>query len=161
MITLIWAMDENGLIGKDNSMPWHLPKDLKHFKTKTTGRTIIMGRKTFESLGKPLPNRKNIVLTRNQHSHIEGCETVHSIEDIIRMNQQSSEEYMVIGGSQIYKEFLPFADKLEVTLIHDTFEGDTYFPTIDWDMFKLIEQVQGERDKHNPYSFEFRTYITK
>lgn len=131
-INIIVAMDKNGLIGKDGSLPWHIPSDLQFFKTATLGRTVVMGRKTRESLGRPLPNRTNIVLSRDSSI---------TVQDIL--NLKNKEDLFIIGGSQIYKEFLPHADNLIITTIEDEFEGDTWFPEYNKDEFKLVDNRKG------------------
>lgn len=131
-INIIVAMDKNGLIGKDGSLPWHVPSDLQFFKTATLGRTVVMGRKTRESLGRPLPNRTNIVLSRDSSI---------TVQDIL--NLKNKEDLFIIGGSQIYKEFLPHADNLIITTIEDEFEGDTWFPEYNKDEFKLVDNRKG------------------
>ena len=130
MITLIAACSKNRAIGKDNKLLWHLPNDLKRFKRLTTGKTVVMGRKTFESIGKPLPNRKNIILTNNKDLIIEGCEVITSISELNLI-----EDIVIIGGEQIYKIFIDLADVIELTLIDKYFDGDAFFPEIDLDKF--------------------------
>ena len=127
MISLIVAHDQQRVIGKDNQMPWHLPGDLQYFKEQTMGKPIIMGRKTFESIGRPLPGRRNIVISRNDQYDAEGIEVVPSLEAAIAL-VRAEPEMMIIGGQQIFTEALPLAEKLYITLIDATFEGDTFFP---------------------------------
>jgi len=127
MISLIVAHDKNRVIGYKNQMPWHLPGDLKYFKETTMGKPLIMGRKTFESIGRPLPGRRNIVITRNKDYHHEGIEVASSFEEALKL-AGDAEEIMVIGGGQIFKMALPMADRLYITHIDHAFEGDTYFP---------------------------------
>ncbi len=127
LISLIVAHDKNRVIGLNNKMPWHLPGDLQYFKEQTMGKPMIMGRKTFESIGRPLPGRRNIVITRNADYTAKGIEVVHSLEDALALVKDEP-EIMIIGGEQIFREALPLADRLYVTEIHHTFEGDTYFP---------------------------------
>ena len=131
MISLIVAHDLNRVIGKDNKMPWHIPNELAYFKEKTMGKAIVMGRNTFESIGRPLPGRLNIVITRNAAYKPDGVTVVHSIEDAIELARKHHEEVMVIGGEQIFKEVLPYTDLMYVTLIKKEFEGDTFFPSYD------------------------------
>lgn len=155
-ITMIWAMSANGVIGRDNGMPWRLPKDMDFFKAQTTGHTIIMGRKTWESLrGRALPNRRNVVLTR-QALELPGAEVIHSVMDGVELAKE--EELFVIGGAKVYEEFLPYADQLIVTRIRETIDGDTYMPDINWDEWDLTEEIQGEKDEKNPYEFSFQFY---
>src|SRR5699024_4030041 len=128
MISLLAAMDRNNVIGYNNDMPWHLPNDLKYFKETTTNQTIIMGRKTYESIGRALPNRRNIVLTRSQNNFPDDIELIHDLEDIRKLSDaQPDEEFFVIGGGHLYKQVLPFADKLYIIEIDAEFKDDTYF----------------------------------
>lgn len=157
MIALIWAMDENGVIGNKNQLPWHLPEDLKFFKKTTMSSPIIMGRKTWDSIGRPLPGRKNIVITRNTSFSCEGCEVIHSIEELEQYRNDSQTVY-VIGGAEIFSLVLPVADRLILTKIHAEFEGDTYFPSINWGEWKQISSEKGLRDEKNPYDYEYLIY---
>ncbi|OMP65672.1 dihydrofolate reductase [Domibacillus epiphyticus] len=156
MISFIWAQDENGLIGKDNSLPWHLPEDLKFFKKTTLGHPIVMGRKTYESIGRPLPGRENIILTGDPLYKAEGCTIVHSVEDVL--DKAKNEEVFVTGGAGVFKAFLPHVDRLYVTHIHHVFEGDTYFRSIQWDDFEKGSCTPGLTDERNPYKYEFCLY---
>ncbi|MCP1123601.1 dihydrofolate reductase [Bacillus sp. 3103sda1] len=158
MISLLVAMDKNRLIGKENQLPWHLPADLAYFKKVTMGHPIIMGRKTFESIGRPLPGRTNIILTRNKNYEMEGCEVIHSIDDVQKLDEQMNEEIFVIGGAEIFKEVLPFADRLYITKIEEVFEGDTFFPEINYDEWKEISVEQGVTDEKNPYTYAYHVY---
>ncbi|MFB5660820.1 dihydrofolate reductase [Alteribacillus sp. HJP-4] len=154
MITLVAALDKNRVIGKDNEMPWHLPADLKHFKETTSGHTIMMGRRTYESIGRALPNRRNIVLTSNKSFRAAGCELIHSFEDLKKL-AQGKEEIFVIGGETIFKEMLPLADKMNLTFIEEEFDGDTYFPSWDDDEWIKVSEVQGTVNEKNPYRHRF------
>ncbi|MER1987552.1 MAG: dihydrofolate reductase [Solibacillus sp.] len=139
MISLIVAHDKNRVIGYENDMPWHLPGDLQYFKEMTMGKPILMGRKTFESIGRPLPGRRNIVITRNDAYDAEGIETAPSLEAALAL-VRDAEEIMVIGGEQIFTQALPLAEKLYITLIDHEFVGDTYFPAYDgWELTKKGE----------------------
>ncbi|MHC0035709.1 dihydrofolate reductase [Pseudoneobacillus sp. C159] len=158
MISFIWAMDENRVIGKNNQLPWHLPEDLKFFKRVTMGHPVAMGRKTHESIGRLLPGRENIVITRNPDFECEGCTVVSSVADFKSYCQKLDTEVFVIGGSEIFRELLPVVDKLYLTMIHHQFDGDTYFPEISLSDFKLIFQEKGIRDELNPYDYEFLIY---
>ncbi|MEK4660448.1 dihydrofolate reductase [Priestia sp. FSL H7-0729] len=159
-IELVWAMGENGVIGLNNSIPWRLPKDMAFFKQRTLHKTIIMGRNTWESFGgKPLPQRRNIVVTRDLNYKVEQAEIVHTIEEGLSVTK--GEELCVIGGSQVYREFLPLADRLVVTKIHENFEGDTFFPEVDWSEWELIEQIEGEQDEKNVHAYTFEFYERK
>ena|SRR3989338_6130186 len=154
IISLIVAIGKNNVIGNKNSLPWSLPADMKHFKELTSGKPIVMGRKTFESIGKPLPNRKNIIITRDRDYKAEGCIVVHSLNESLKA-AKGNQEVMVIGGSQVYKEFLPKVDKMYLTLIDADFDGDVYFPKYDikeWEEESYEEHV---RDNENPYDYKF------
>lgn len=156
-ITLIWAMSKNGVIGKDNQLPWRLPADLKFFKEQTTGKTMIMGRKTWESLGcKPLPNRRSVVVTTDQSYQAEGAEVVHSVEEALKYREDG--ELMVIGGAALFEHFIPLADRLLVTVIDEEFAGDVYFPEFNWNDFELVNETTGVRDDKNPFDYRFLTY---
>jgi dihydrofolate reductase len=155
MISFVVAMDENRAIGKDNDLPWYLPNDLKHFKKTTMGKPIVMGRKTYESIGKPLPGRENIVVTRDQSYEAEGTTIVHSVDEVLQIN---AEEICVIGGSEIFKQFLPVADRLYITEIHHTFEADTYFPELNDNEWNEVSRTVGIVDEKNKYPHEFVVY---
>ncbi|WP_080845725.1 dihydrofolate reductase [Cytobacillus gottheilii] len=157
MISLMWAMDENGVIGKDNQLPWHLPEDLKFFKRTTMGRPIVMGRKTWDSIGRPLPGRENIVITRDRQFTCDDCTVFYSLEEMLTYCS-NMEEVFVIGGAEIFKQILPAADRLYITSIHETFEGDTYFPDLDLSQWTLQSREQGIKDEKNPYDYEFLIY---
>ncbi|WP_416144731.1 dihydrofolate reductase [Planococcus koreensis] len=147
MISLMVAHDPNYVIGKDNKLPWHIPEDLAYFKKHTVGKGMVMGRNTFESIGRPLPKRRNIIVTRNEEYQVEGADVVHTIEDAIRLAENVHEEVMVIGGEQIFRSVLPIADRLYITLIHKDFEGDTYFPEYgdDWQLVsESAQQLSGD-----------------
>lgn len=138
-IALIAAMTAAGVIGKNNQLPWHLPEDLQYFKKVTSGKPIIMGRKTFESIGRPLPQRKNIVLTQSKDFHFAGVSVVHSLEEAIKAAGDAA-EIMVIGGAKVYEAFLPKASRLYLTLVHEAYSGDTYFPTLNPLEWETIEE---------------------
>lgn len=158
MISFIWAMDENRVIGKNNQLPWHLPEDLKFFKKVTIGHPVAMGRKTHESIGRLLPGRENIIITRNKEFICDGCTVIYSIDEFISYCQGKEEEVFVIGGAEIFKELIPVVDRLYVTKIYDHFDGDTYFPEFSLEDFKLVLQEKGIRDEKNPYDYEFLIY---
>ena len=158
MISFIVAMDKNRVIGKDNQLPWHLPEDLKFFKRVTMGHPIAMGRKTHESIGRVLPGRENIVITRQPDYRSEDCTVFYSIEDFVNYSHEQSEEIFVIGGAEIFKETFPHADRLYITLIHNKFSGDTCFPEFDLSEWKLISNEKGLKDEKNLYDYEFRLY---
>ncbi|TWT28388.1 dihydrofolate reductase, partial [Planomicrobium sp. CPCC 101110] len=128
MISLMVAHDPNRVIGKDNLLPWHIPEDLAYFKKHTLGKGIVMGRNTFESIGRPLPKRRNIIVTRNPEYQVEGADVVHTLDDAIRLASEVHEEIMVIGGEEVFRSVLPRADRLYITMIKKPFEGDTFFP---------------------------------
>lgn len=156
-ISMIAAMAKNRAIGLEGDMPWHLPDDLKFFKAKTTGKPVVMGRKTFESIGsKPLPNRPNIVISRNTDLVIPGVQVYHSIEAALQA-LQLEEEVVIIGGGQLYQEMLSQADRLYITLIDAHIEGDTFFP--DWTtmVWNEIERIAHVKDDRHAYEFEFVT----
>ncbi|MBD8004886.1 dihydrofolate reductase [Bacillus norwichensis] len=158
MISFLWAQDENGLIGNNNDLPWSLPADLKYFKETTMGHPIVMGRKTYESIGRPLPGRTNIILTRDQDYQAEGCLVFHAREDLLEWIKEKGSEVFITGGSEIFKLFLEDADRLYVTKIGATFEGNTYFPELDWKKWRLVSAEEGPKDEKNPYDYEFQIY---
>ncbi len=151
-LSLITAIDKNRLIGNGGKIPWHLPADFAYFKEATMGHSVIMGRTTFESIGKPLPGRRNIVLTRGDFTH-EGVEVVHSLEEVLK--SFSDEEVFVIGGAQVYKEALQQTDKLYITFVDGDFEGDTFFPEINWYEWKEIKSETRKADEKNPHDMKF------
>jgi len=158
MIALVVAMAENRVIGKNNQLIWHLPADLKFFKNLTTGHPIIMGRKTYESIGKPLPNRTNIVITRQPDFKAEGCLVAHSLNEALMMAQQLDSEIFVIGGAEIYRQAMFLADTIYLTKVHHQFEGDTFFPEIDSILWKEVSREKHEPDEKNSYPYSFVTY---
>ena len=162
MLSIIVAIAKNNVIGKDNKLIWHLPEDLKRFKRLTTNHNIIMGRKTFESLGRVLPNRKHIVLCNDMKLDIndENVEIMDNI-DKLKEYEEAKEENFVIGGATIYKLLLPKANKLYITKINQEFEGDVYFPEIDESIWKVVETKKGIKDEKNPYDYEYVTYVRK
>lgn len=161
MISFLFAMDKNRLIGKENKLPWHLPNDLKYFKEMTMQKKIAMGRKTFESIGRPLPGRKTIVLTRDEHFSCEGCLVFHSIEEFVRFAENEHEEIFVIGGAEIFNKMLPYADRLYITEIEAEFSGDVFFPEIDYSEWELISEKEGTLDAKNVYPHRFLIYERK
>ena len=162
MLSIIAAISENNVIGKDNKLLWHLPEDLKRFKNLTTGHTIIMGRKTFESLGRVLPNRKHIVITRDTNYKVdnEAVEVIHDIKELQRY-VDSEEEIFVIGGAIIYSQLISKAKKMYLTVIHKKFEGDAYFPKIKEEEWDKVETEQGLQDERNPFDYEYITFVRK
>lgn len=157
MINLIVCMGENREIGKNNDMPWGrgLPADLAYFKRETSGHTVVMGRKTFESIGKPLPNRANIILTSDRTYKQEGCKIMHDVKSILAMKDQT---LFIIGGATLYEQFLPYADFLYITKIKQSFEADTFFPKFNEGEYELIRYQQGKKDKKNQYEHGFFVY---
>jgi dihydrofolate reductase len=156
MISMISAVAENRVIGNKNALPWHLPADFKYFKEITLGKTIVMGLNTFNSIGaKPLPGRKNIILN-NDLSYVppENCAVAHSIDEVVEMTKIES-EVMICGGASVYKQFLPMADRLYLTYVHASPEGDTYFPEIDLQEWKETSREDHKADEKNPYSYSF------
>lgn len=157
MVSIIVAIAQNGTIGDKNSLLWHIKEDMRFFRTTTSGHPVIMGRKTFESLGsKPLPKRTNIVITRADRE-FEGAFTAHSLEEAIRM-AGADEEIFIMGGAQIYREALSVADRMYITHVERDYEGDTSFPEIDFAQWKLVDVVRHERGEEYESPFEFRTY---
>jgi dihydrofolate reductase len=159
MTTIVVAMGEKNEIGADNQLLWHLPKDLKHFKDLTSGHPIIMGRKTYESIGKALPNRTNIVISRKKNWFEEGILIVGSIKEAVKFAKKIDENIFIIGGGNIYEQTMEVADKLEVTLVKAQLEADTFFPKIDRKIWKLTDEVFHEKDDKNQYDFSFQTYV--
>lgn len=151
-------MGLNREIGVDNQLPWHLPKDLKHFKEITSGHPIIMGRKTYESIGKPLPNRTNIVISRKKDWFEEGILIVGSIKEAIKFGQKIDEDIFIIGGGNIFEQTMDIADKLEVTEIKTNIEADTFFPKIDPKIWTKTDEVCHEKDEKNNFDFCFQTF---
>jgi dihydrofolate reductase len=154
-VSIIVAIGENHAIGKNNQLLWHMPNDLKHFKDITSGRTIIMGRKTFDSVGKPLPRRRNIVVTR-QDITIPGCEVVKSIEDGLALCKDEDEVF-IGGGAEIYKLAMHLTDRIYLTIIHKSFDADTFFPEIDKTAWKEVKREDLEPDEKNPLPYSFIT----
>jgi len=155
ILSIIVAMAENRVIGKDNDMPWgFLPVDLKHFKDTTNGNPVIMGRKTYESIGKPLPNRRNIILSR-QDIEIDGCEVYSSLEKVLEI-LKDEDEVFIIGGGHVYKEALPFIDKLYLTHIDLKVDGDTFFPEYEYLNLIEIDLSKSEIDERNKYACVFQ-----
>lgn len=158
MITLIVAMGKNREIGKENQLLWHLPKDLKHFKELTSEHPIIMGRKTYESIGKPLPNRTNIVISRKNDWFEEGILIVGSIKEAVKFAKKIDEEVFVIGGGNIYEQTIDLADKLEVTLVDAVLDADTFFPKINEKIWQKTNEERHQKDEKNEFDFCFQTY---
>ncbi len=158
ILSLLVAADEENVIGKDNKLPWHLPNDLKYFKNQTWGLPILMGRKTFESIGKPLPGRKSIVLTRSDWTH-EGVAVVHSLEEAIeKAAALAVEEVFVIGGAELFRTALPVAGRVYLTRIHHRFEGDARFPKLDAGKWSLTSSRHCEADEKNLWAHSFEVW---
>lgn len=167
-IKLIAAVSENGVIGKDNKLPWHLPADLKYFKEKTMGNYILMGRKTFESIGggRPLPGRITIIITKQEDYIVkhnpDRCIIINStknfINTILEINKDNKDLF-ICGGAEIYKEFIDIADELLLTIVHDKFEGDTYLPVIEYGKYILNSNIKHKKDDHNKYDYTFQHAI--
>lgn len=160
MLSIIAAVARNGVIGDRNRLIWHISEDLRHFKTLTSGHPVIMGRKTFESLGRPLPNRRNVVVSR-QSLEIPGCEVVHSLGEALSLFPDPAEELFVIGGAQLYAEALPVADRLYLTRVEHDYEGDTRFPDWDPDAWRLVASESFARGAEYPWPFVFETYVRR
>lgn len=153
-LTLIVAMGSNRIIGRGNSLPWRLPADLRHFKSTTMGHPIIMGRKTYESIGRALPGRTNIIITAKPRYTAAGCHVANSIDEALEL-AQTGDQVFIIGGASLYAQTLSRADRLYVTLIHHEFEGDAYFPEIDSGLWRKMEEESFRADQENPYDYSF------
>lgn len=159
---MIAAAAENNALGKDNDLLWHLPDDFKRFKKLTTGHKIIMGRKTFESFPKPLPNRTHIIITRDRNyivTHPE-CVVVHSLEAALQLVKKDTNSF-IIGGGEIYKQGEPYVNKIELTRVHANFEADTFFPEVDENIWKLITEEYHPKDDKHTYDFTYLTYARR
>ena len=153
-IALIAAMAENGVIGRENRLPWRLPADLRRFKSVTMGKPVIMGRKTYESIGKPLPGRSNIVVTRDPDYRAPGCQVVHSLEQALEAGAGHA-EVMVIGGAELYRQALGRAQRMYLTLVRAEVEGDTLFPDIEPQQWRELERESHRADEKNQYDYDF------
>ena len=158
-ITIIAAIANNNALGKDNDLIWHLPADLKRFKQVTSGHHILMGRNTFESIGKPLPNRTTVIITRNNNYKAAGCIVVDSIEKALEVSK-NDDQIFIIGGAQIYKQAMEsnWVDQLDITQVHHSFEADVYFPEIDSEIWEEISREDFSADKKNQYNYSFIRY---
>ncbi|MHB8535168.1 MAG: type 3 dihydrofolate reductase [Sulfuricaulis sp.] len=159
-VSLIAAMAENRVIGVDNTLPWRLPADLKHFRLTTIGHHVIMGRRNYESIGKPLPERHNIVVTRNPDFRAPGCAVAHSVEQALASAQNDTEVF-IIGGAEIYRLAFDRADRLYLTLVHAAIHGDTYFPDFDAGQWHETGRERHTADEKNPHAYTFLTYDRK
>jgi dihydrofolate reductase len=162
MITIIAAIAKNNALGKDNDLIWHLPADLKRFKAITSGHHILMGRNTYESIGKPLPNRTTIIITRNKNYFKDGCLVANSIEEAIEL-VENDDSIFIIGGAQIYNETIKkgLADKLDITQVHQEFEADVFFPEIDLNIWEETNREDFKADEKNKFDFSFLTFKKK
>ncbi len=157
MVTIIAAVAKNNALGKDNQLIWHLPADLKRFKKITLGHHVIMGRKTFESLGKPLPNRTTIIITKNQNYTADGCIVVDSLNKAIKA-AKNDENPFILGGGEIYKQAMNIADILDLTIVHQEFDADVFFPKIDYTIWKETFREDFKADDKNKYDYSFVKY---
>jgi len=156
-ITLIVAAAENNAIGKDNQMLWHLPNDFKYFKKNTLEHSVVMGRKTFVSIGKPLPERRNIILTRDMNYSHEDVDVANSVQEVLNYCRDEREIF-IIGGAEIYKQTLPLADKILLTRVHTTIDGDAYFPALLDHEWKLVSAEKHENDEKHAFDYTFEVY---
>ena len=156
-VSIIVAMAENNVIGRDMDLPWHISADLKRFKALTMGHHIVMGRKTYESIGRLLPGRTTVIITRQENYQVEGALVVNSLEEAQAVAAGDSELF-IIGGGQIYELAMPFADKLHVTRVHTKVDGDTRFPQVQWDNWALINTERHSADEKNDYDYTFESY---
>lgn len=157
-LILIVAMDRDNVIGLNNKLPWHIPADLKFFKQVTTGHTVVMGRKTYDGIGKPLPMRTNIVLTRDRNYVLDGCIVCHYIDDVLQHHIDSDCNTFIIGGSDIFNLFMPYANKMYITHIDESFKGDTYFPSIDLGQWKPKQIAHIPINKESHYELKIFQY---
>jgi len=160
IISIMVAIAENHAIGKNNQLLWRLPADLKHFKDTTSGHTVIMGRKTFDSVGKPLPNRRNIVISRNASLEIPGAEVVTDLDAAIALCDDN-EEVFIVGGAEIYKMAMGITDKIYLTVVKGNFEADTFFPPIDTRFWEETDKISFEPDEKNAWAYTFSTLLRK
>lgn len=158
MVSIIVAIAENNVIGANNQLIWHIPEDLKRFKALTTGHHVIMGRKTFESIGRPLPKRTNIVVSRSKNYVAEGCIVATSLEEALKVSASDSEVF-IIGGGELYRQALPMAHKLYITLVHKKFEGDTLFPEIDYYQWREVSREKGKTTESDGLEYTFVDYV--
>lgn len=160
IISIIAAVADNMVIGINNSLPWNLPADMEYFRKTTFGKSIIMGAKTFKSIGKALPGRKNIVLSNDSDYKAEGCVVTGSIEEALKQTE-GSEEVMVAGGASVYRQFLPLANRLYLTFIHHNFEGDSFFPEFDRNKWQEVKRIDNKADENNPFDYSFVVFEKK
>ena len=159
-VSAIVAAADNNAIGKGNQLLWHLPNDLRFFKKTTSGHTVIMGRKTYESVGKPLPNRRNVVITRQEGYTLAGAEVVHSLDEALA-GCAGEEEVFIVGGAEIYRQALPLTNRVYLTQVHAQLEGDAYFPELDKNEWKLETAESHNPDERHAYGYTFKVYERK
>ena len=159
-ITIIAAVSENNVLGKNNKLIWHIPNDLKRFKKLTLGHSVIMGRKTFESIARPLPQRKNIILTRNKNYKAKGAVIAHNVKEALNFCENDNQPF-IIGGGEIYKLFMSISNKIELTRIHKSYDGDAFFPEILEEKWKLVKSKKNNLNKTKIINFSYLTYIKK
>ena len=165
-LAVIVAVADNGVIGRNNSLPWHLPEDLRYFKRVTLGKPVVMGRKTFESIGRPLPGRANIVITRSHEWSVDGVSVVNSLDDALRLAADiaaldGADELMVIGGAEIYTNAIPLAQRLYLTQVHADVEGDAWLPEIDWSRWREVSRERFAASEDNPFDYSFVVFERK
>ena len=160
LVSAIVAAAENNAIGKDNQLLWHLPNDLRFFKRTTSGHTVIMGRKTYESVGRPLPNRRNVVITRQPDYAIAGAEVFHSLDDALDSCTDGTEVF-VVGGAEIYQRALPVVDRIYLTRVHAAIPGDSFFPELDKQTWRLVSEDRHPADERHAYGYTFMVYERK
>lgn len=161
-ISLIVAVSDNGIIGKENALPWHIGADLKRFKAITTGHTILMGKNTYLSIGRPLPNRRNVVLSSSlTPEDVPGCELIASLDDLDKLGLAEDEELFVIGGARVYGQLMAKADKLYLTRVHTQADGDVSSPEIDWNEWQMTEEEHGYADEKNDFDYSFQNFERK
>ncbi|WP_412520662.1 dihydrofolate reductase [Staphylococcus simulans] len=156
-LSILVAHDQNRVIGKDNQLPWHLPNDLKHVKKLSTGNTLVMGRRTYESIGKPLPNRRNVVLTRDTSFQPEGVDVIHSLDNIYDLPGH----VFIFGGQALFEEFIDKVDDMYITVIEDKYQGDTFFPPYTFEDWEVESSVKGEQDEKNKIPHTFLHLVRK
>lgn len=160
MIIMIAAVAENNALGKNNDLLWHLPNDFKRFKEITSGHYIVMGRKTFDSFPKPLPNRTHVIISRQNNLEKEGCIVVQDLEKALAVCPKN-EDIFIIGGGEIYKQFMTFADQLDITRVHNSFDADVYFPEIDPETWELTTEIVHLKDEKHLFDYSFQTFVRK
>jgi dihydrofolate reductase len=162
ILSIIVAASSNNVIGKDNKLPWHLPEDLKYFKNTTWAMPVVMGRKTYESIGKPLPGRTNIIITRNKELKIKGVEIVQSLnEAMVVAGKEEVKEIFIIGGAEIFNSTFPLVSRIYITRIHSEMEGDVFFPNFNKDNWVQVKNKDCEPDEKNPFSYSFQVWEKK